>query len=144
MVKPPNKKLSMLQWYIFFQHSLYFYTGTWFDDIPPAVKSATISDGDTSRISSTIGDGWEAVILRLGMTSIDISRAQSKHPRSPILVITSLLISWRQKKGRSATLQCLVDVLREFGTNLEIDTESLKQIILKMSSAETAPLVTSV
>ncbi|GFS20672.1 death domain-containing protein cradd [Elysia marginata] len=108
-------------------------TWTWFDEMSDETKSMTISDGDSSRISSKIGTGWEKVILCLGLTNVNISQVQSKHPNDRTLVITNLLIRWRQSKGRAATLQSLVQVLREVD-DLELDIEGLKTVILNMSS----------
>ncbi|RUS76462.1 hypothetical protein EGW08_015776 [Elysia chlorotica] len=122
-------------------------TWAWFDEVPEEVQLQKLDDANTSRVSSLIGSGWEKVLLRLDLTNVNISQEKSRHSSDIALVITNLLIRWRQKKGRSATIKCLVDTLKEVGlSECEVDVDGLKQVILNISSpVQTArPLVTSV
>ena len=109
------------------------------------MKSQKLSDADSSRISGTIGTGWESVMLRLGLSTVNISHEKAQNPTDMMLVITNLLIRWRRSTGRAATLDRLVEVLKEV-TECELDMEGFRQIISNMSSnqAPTTSRVTAV
>ncbi|BFZ10410.1 hypothetical protein BsWGS_13449 [Bradybaena similaris] len=87
---------------------------TWYEEIPNEVKNRMITDADASRISTAIGDGWRDVMLRLEVSKVEIEQELFNHQHDTISnIITYLLIKWRQRLYKQATVDSLVSVLKE-------------------------------
>lgn len=86
----------------------------WYKEIPSEVKNRMITDADASRISEAIGNGWRDVMLRLEVSKVEIEQELFNHQHDTISnIITYLLIKWRQRLYKQATVDSLVSVLKE-------------------------------
>jgi len=89
------------------------------DDIADSAKDFDLTDDkllrlvtetDASRISYCIGNGWENLFYRLGLSKVQIEREASQR-NDTSLTVTNLLIRWKNKEGRSATWKQLLIVI---------------------------------
>uniref|UniRef100_A0A0B7BMJ7 Death domain-containing protein n=1 Tax=Arion vulgaris TaxID=1028688 RepID=A0A0B7BMJ7_9EUPU len=109
---------------------------SWFDSIPDSIKKSIITDADASRLSRSFVRNWKQIMILLGLTEtmIDIESQNSPYSTIPIL-ITTLLIKWKQRFYSQATFEALVKVLQEVDTvEACVDWECVKNALQNRQS----------
>ncbi|CAJ1054428.1 death domain-containing protein CRADD [Xyrichtys novacula] len=94
--------------------------------LPDSVLQKVPTDRDLSRLASRLGSEWEAVLMDLGLSAEDLFRCRSDHALSTHGTVLSGLVLWRQREGRRATVQRLLQSLRLADVHLSVLEEVFK------------------
>ncbi|KAK5849487.1 hypothetical protein PBY51_009126 [Eleginops maclovinus] len=81
-------------------------------DAPPPSLQARPSDRFLSRLAARLGSGWQEVLLDLGLSAEDLFRCRSDNLLCSHSAALAGLVLWRQRGGRGATLQRLLQSLQ--------------------------------
>lgn len=80
--------------------------------LPDSVLQKVPSDQELSRLASRLGAEWESVLMDLGLSAEAVFRCRSDHSLSIQAAVLAGLVQWRQRDGRKATVQRLVQSLK--------------------------------
>ncbi|XP_048864307.1 death domain-containing protein CRADD [Brienomyrus brachyistius] len=70
------------------------------------------TDQDLNRLAGRLGLEWESVVLDLGLPLWEVQRCRAGHPLSLYGQAMAGLVRWRQRSGRKATVQRLLQALQ--------------------------------
>nr|XP_046234523.1 death domain-containing protein CRADD isoform X3 [Scatophagus argus]XP_046234524.1 death domain-containing protein CRADD isoform X3 [Scatophagus argus]XP_046234526.1 death domain-containing protein CRADD isoform X3 [Scatophagus argus] len=80
--------------------------------LPDSVLLRVPSDRELSRLASHLGAEWESVLVDLGLSAEAVFRCRSDHALSTHAAVLAGLVQWRQREGKKATVQRLLQSLR--------------------------------
>ncbi|KAK0067904.1 death domain-containing protein CRADD [Biomphalaria pfeifferi] len=107
----------------------------WFKDIPNSKKQLALRESDASRFSNCFGSGWEAIMYSLGIkkTELELELENVGHRKKQ--TITNLIIRWKQRNGKSATLEKFMNTVINVSIEdrVTLDWEELKKCVDRMS-----------
>ncbi|XP_041820339.1 death domain-containing protein CRADD [Chelmon rostratus] len=73
--------------------------------LPDSVLKKVPSDRDLSRLASRLGAEWESVLMDLGLSAEALFRCRSDHRLSTHGAVLAGLVQWRQREGKTATVE---------------------------------------
>lgn len=90
-----------------------FITGPfeWIDRLPEGTKQRPPTDAEASRLSAAFGDGWQSVFTQMDIPLAKIQQEQMANTHAPAVVITNLIIKWRQRHAGNAHLIKLLEAM---------------------------------
>ncbi|KAM9334749.1 death domain-containing protein CRADD [Symphorus nematophorus] len=94
--------------------------------LPDSVLLRVPSDRELSRLASRLGAGWDAVLLDLGVSPEALFRCRSDHVLDTHGTVLAALVLWRRSEGKRATVQRLVQSLR----NADVHPSVLEDVLM--------------
>lgn len=85
-----------------------------------------ITDRELLLVSKHIGAGFELLGVSLGLTSTQIEHIRMNHSFSVQTQIFQMLIAWRNKEGRQATVRKFLEAVRD--SSIDVDSVELERI----------------
>uniref|UniRef100_A0A3Q4ASR2 Uncharacterized protein n=1 Tax=Mola mola TaxID=94237 RepID=A0A3Q4ASR2_MOLML len=80
--------------------------------LPDSVLQKIPSDRELSRLAARLGSEWEWVLMDLGLPVEALFRCRSDHSFSTHGAILAGLVQWKQREGKTATVQRLIQSLK--------------------------------
>ncbi|XP_071097018.1 death domain-containing protein CRADD-like [Haliotis cracherodii] len=99
--------------------------------LPDAVHISCLSEQLIERVAEHIGEGYEAVGIRLGLPKVFIDRCKMSHS-SHHMQVFFMLYTWRQTAGTQATVRVLMDVLMDSVHVCDVDMEAIVRLLKKL------------
>lgn len=94
--------------------------------LPDSVPQRVPTDRELSRLASQLGADWESVLMDLGLSAEAVFRCRSDHSLSTHGAVLSGLVQWRQGEGKRATVQRLVQSLK----NADVHPSVLEDVLM--------------
>ncbi|XP_041934167.1 death domain-containing protein CRADD [Alosa sapidissima] len=101
-------------------------TGTDHWAVSESVLQSVPSERQLNRLAGRLGPEWESVLLDLGLSAEDVYRCRANHPLAVQSQVLAGLVLWKQRIGRRATVQALVQSLQA----AELHPSVLDQVFL--------------
>ncbi|XP_046343292.2 uncharacterized protein LOC124124211 isoform X3 [Haliotis rufescens] len=94
-------------------------------------RRSCVSERALMQVSQHIGGGFQVLGLRLGLPYVSVKRCTLSQS-SPQMQIFVMLNTWRQLKGRQATVEVLVQVLSDSMSVCTVDMPRVYSVIREM------------
>ena len=101
----------------------------WVGDLTEEQKTRRPTDAEASRLSAAFGTGWEHVFSELGIRKAKIEQVQLSNPHSVSVVVTDLLVYWRQKNGYTAQFIVLLQAMQQAKDRCTIDWDIVEKVV---------------
>ncbi|XP_066284704.1 FAS-associated death domain protein-like [Branchiostoma lanceolatum] len=90
------------------------------DPVPPKHPQADrtnsrVTELQLNKLAGNLGSEWESLTIHLGMKKVDVDRFKAENPNILQSQIFAMLVAWKAKAGRDATVETLVHELRSSG-----------------------------
>ncbi|XP_046343294.2 uncharacterized protein LOC124124211 isoform X2 [Haliotis rufescens] len=94
-------------------------------------RRSCVSERALMQVSQHIGGGFQVLGLRLGLPYVSVERCTLSQS-SPQMQIFVMLNTWRQLKGRQATVEVLVQALSDSMSVCTVDMPRVYRVIREM------------
>ena len=101
----------------------------WVGDLTEAQKTRRPTEAEASCLSAAFGNGWEHVFSELGIRKAKIEQVQLSKPHSVSVIVTDLLIHWRQSKGHTAQFIVLLQAMQQVKDRCTIDWDIVEKVV---------------
>jgi Tfp pilus assembly ATPase PilU len=89
-------------------------------------KDRTPTERELLAVSKHIGSSFQLVGVNLGLSSIKIQQIIMNHTNNVQTQIFQMLVAWKNKEGRLATVQRLLQAVRE--TTGDVDIVEIERV----------------
>ncbi|KAL3855879.1 hypothetical protein ACJMK2_015076 [Sinanodonta woodiana] len=107
-------------------------TGTqreiWFEMTSSESRYRSLTELDLSRISKGLGANWELIGVALGVSQAQIDQSKLENPHSVAVQIFDVLMKWKRKLPKEASVDALVQALLET-QSVHVDWEVVKNVV---------------
>ncbi|XP_046566138.1 uncharacterized protein LOC124274806 [Haliotis rubra] len=94
-------------------------------------RRSCVSERTLFLVSQHVGGGFQMLGLRLGLPYVSVERCTLSQS-SPQMQIFAMLNTWRQRKGRRATVEVLVQALSDSMSVCTVDMPHVYRVIREM------------
>ncbi|XP_046550957.1 uncharacterized protein LOC124260714 isoform X2 [Haliotis rubra] len=99
--------------------------------LPAVIQNSCVSEQTPQCVAGHIGEGFEAVAIRLGLPKVFIDRCKMSHS-SHHMQVFHMMYTWRQITGTQATVRVLMDVLADSVHVCDVDVDAVVRLLKTM------------